>query len=85
MSDIFSQESKTDPTELSGSGSRASSTFQNYILSISTLIKDIPFLLLTLSYGRNVGVYYALSSLLNQLIKPTFQDDSSNHGVIIYD
>ena len=50
--------------------------------SISTLLKDIPFLLLTLSYGLNVGVYYALSSLLNQLIKPTFQDDSSNHGVV---
>ena len=27
------------------------------------------------SYGLNVGVYYALSTLLNQIIKPTFLDN----------
>ena len=33
--------------------------------------------MLVVSYGLNVGVYYALSTLLNQLIKPTFLDNDS--------
>ena len=38
------------------------------------LLKSGPFVLLVLSYGLNVGVYYALSTLLSQIIKPTFLD-----------
>ena len=46
-----------------------------YVYSIGRLFKSVPFLLLTVSYGLNVGVYYALSTLLNQVIKPTFLDN----------
>lgn len=54
-----------------------------YIKSILSLVKDIPFLLLVLSYGLNVGVYYAISTLLNPIIKPTFYDpvDDKGHSV----
>ena len=54
-----------------------------YIQSILNLLKDIPFLLLVLSYGLNVGVYYAISTLLNPIIKPTFYDpvDDKGHSV----
>ena len=54
-----------------------------YIKSILNLVKDIPFLLLVLSYGLNVGVYYAISTLLNPIIKPTFYDpvDDKGHSV----
>ena len=54
-----------------------------YFKSILNLFKDIPFLLLVLSYGLNVGVYYAISTLLNPIIKPTFYDpiDDKGHSV----
>jgi len=48
---------------------------------MTSLIKDVPFILLTLSYGLNVGVYYAFSALLNRLIKPTFMENTSNYDV----
>jgi len=51
-----------------------------YIKSILSLVKDIPFLLLVLSYGLNVGVYYAISTLLNPIIKPTFYDPVDDKG-----
>ena len=54
-----------------------------YIKSIICLFKDISFVLLLLSYGLNVGVYYAISTLLNPIIKPTFYDpdDDNFHSV----
>jgi len=47
-------------------------SFKLYGQSLLRLMKDKAFVLLTLSYGLNVGVYYAISTLLNQIIKPTF-------------
>ena len=54
-----------------------------YIKSIMNLLKDISFVLLLLSYGLNVGVYYAISTLLNPILKPTFHnpDDDIAHSV----
>ena len=54
-----------------------------YIQSIKNLLKDIPFLLLIVSYGLNVGCYYAISTLLVPIIKPTFFDteDNKQHSV----
>ena len=60
-----------------------------YIKSIMNLLKDISFVLLLLSYGLNVGVYYAISTLLNPILKPTFHDPdndiahSVNHWSVI--
>ena len=32
------------------------------------------------SYGLNVGCYYAISTLLVRIIKPTFYDELDNKG-----
>ena len=42
-------------------------SFKLYGQSLRRLMKDKAFVLLTLSYGLNVGVYYAISTLLNQV------------------
>ena len=56
-----------------------------YMNSIKNLCRDKPFILLLVSYGLNVGCYYALSTLLVQIIKPTFYDtvDNKQHTVSI--
>ena len=66
-------------TELTG----ATSSIGAYVTSIKKLLKDGPFLLLIVSYGLNVGCYYAISTLLVRIIKPTFYDelDGSPHSV----
>ena len=42
-------------------------SFKVYGRSLVRLMKDKAFVLLTVSYGLNVGVYYAISTLLNQV------------------
>jgi len=53
---------------------------KEYGSSIMRLMKSIPFLLLVVSYGLNVGCYYALSTLLNQIIKPTFLRNEADYS-----
>ena len=70
--------SRSQPTRTEQSESVETGQFVNsikeYAHSIVRLLKSGPFVLLVLSYGLNVGVYYALSTLLSQIIKPTFLD-----------
>jgi len=39
-----------------------------YWISIKQLLKNVPYLLLLLSYGINTGVYYAIGTLLNPIL-----------------
>ena len=59
-------------------------TFANsvmeYLNSIARLLKSIPFVLLMISYGLNVGVFYSVSTLLNQIIKPTFFNTTQTYS-----
>ena len=56
-------EIKTDELDQEG----VLDSFKLYGQSLLRLMKDKAFVLLTLSYGLNVGVYYAISTLLNQV------------------
>lgn len=40
----------------------------NFIQSVKKLLTNIPYVLLLTAYGINVGVFYAISTLLNQII-----------------
>lgn len=54
--------------------------------SILTLCKDVDFLYLLLSYGINVGSFYAISTVLNQMVAnkwPTQLDLTGNMGLLI--
>lgn len=40
----------------------------NFLQSLKNLLKNRSYVLLTLAYGINVGIFYAISTLLNQII-----------------
>lgn len=41
---------------------------EHYLASILRLVKNPYYLLLLVTYGMNVGVFYAISTLLNQVV-----------------
>ena len=59
----------------------AAESIKSYGMSIFRLMKSIPFVLLVVSYGLNVGCFYAISALINQLIKPTFLLSADGEGL----
>jgi len=46
---------------------------EEYLSGIKRLLTNKGYLLLLLSYGMNVGVFYAISTLLNSFILPYFE------------
>lgn len=55
--------------------------FQLFKTSLYKLISNQNFMLIFFSYGINVGVFYALSTLLNQIISEYYQDANSTIGL----
>ena len=45
----------------------------NYVASIKRLMSNKGYVLLLITYGLNVGVFYAISTLLNSVILMHFQ------------
>ena len=59
---------------------------ENYLSSIRRLMKNPGFILLLITYGLNVGVFYAISTLLNTVVLMHFenaQEDAGRMGLII--
>ncbi|KAL3308334.1 hypothetical protein Ciccas_013136, partial [Cichlidogyrus casuarinus] len=52
----------------------------SYRQSIMRLFTNLPYLLLFISYGINTGVYYALGTLLNDILYKNFQSQSAKIG-----
>lgn len=55
---------------------------QDFLGSLKRLATNWGYLLLLLSYGCNVGVFYALSTLLNRVILAYFPDGAQDAGRI---
>ncbi|PSN45866.1 Feline leukemia virus subgroup C receptor-related protein 2 [Blattella germanica] len=58
------------------------SSSQTYLETLKTLLTNKNFLLLLVSYGLNVGVYYVISTLLNQMLLHHFPDSEKDAGRI---
>nr|XP_020446816.1 feline leukemia virus subgroup C receptor-related protein 2 isoform X2 [Monopterus albus] len=54
----------------------------SYMASILRLLRNKPFMLLVVSYGLNVGCFYAVSTLLNRMIITHYPDEEVNAGRI---
>ncbi|KAM6961233.1 choline/ethanolamine transporter flvcr2a [Aplochiton taeniatus] len=54
----------------------------SYSASIMRLLCNRPFMLLTVSYGLNVGCFYAVSTLLNRMIIEHYPGEELNAGRI---
>ncbi|XP_002125691.2 LOW QUALITY PROTEIN: choline/ethanolamine transporter flvcr2a [Ciona intestinalis] len=57
-------------------------SLNNYKLPICVLMKDMPFLILLISYGINTGTYYAIGTLLNQIIEEYHENAEKQIGEI---
>ncbi|PSN42234.1 Feline leukemia virus subgroup C receptor-related protein 2, partial [Blattella germanica] len=55
---------------------------QTYVQSLKSLITNRNFLLLLVSYGVNVGVFYVVSTLLNQMVLLHFEEAEEDAGRI---
>ena len=58
----------------------------DYLSSIKRLLKNPGFVLLLITYGLNVGVFYAIASLLNTVVLTHFEDaqeDAGRMGLVI--
>ncbi|XP_041475060.1 feline leukemia virus subgroup C receptor-related protein 2-like [Lytechinus variegatus] len=62
--------------------SQKSTEGRSYKESIISLFKNVPFVLLLITYGVNVGSFYAISTLLNQVILSEFPGYEVMVGVI---
>lgn len=62
--------------------SDANVTSNDYIQGIAICMKDRDFLLLFFGYGINVGVFYAVTTLLNQILTPRFPGEEVQFGWI---
>ncbi|XP_042236567.1 feline leukemia virus subgroup C receptor-related protein 2-like isoform X2 [Homarus americanus] len=54
----------------------------SYMQGVVRLMKNPGYVLLLLSYGINVGAFYAISTLLNQVILAHFPNENENAGRI---
>lgn len=57
-------------------------SLSNYKRSIAVLMRNVPFLLLLISYGINTGTYYAIGTLLNPIMLPYHPDSGKQIGEI---
>ncbi|XP_078587851.1 choline/ethanolamine transporter flvcr2a-like [Branchiostoma floridae x Branchiostoma japonicum] len=54
----------------------------SYIGSVKRLVKSVPFVLLIVTYGVNTGSFYAISTLLNQVVLSKYPGEEVNVGRI---
>ncbi|XP_013176880.1 PREDICTED: feline leukemia virus subgroup C receptor-related protein 2 isoform X2 [Papilio xuthus] len=74
------------PTPPSAAADLGSSLDSNFLQSIRKLFMNRNYVLLLLSYGLNVGVFYAISTLLNQVVLtyyPGANEDAGRIGLVI--
>lgn len=54
----------------------------NFVLSLKNLVKNRSYMFLLNAYGINVGIFYAISTLLNQIILQYYPGASADAGRI---
>ena len=76
---IFNEKPKSPPSAAQFESAEYNSN-TSYIEVLKTFFFDIDFVFLFLSYGINVGVFYAVSTLLEQVINSHFPNSSREAG-----
>lgn len=66
--------------KLLASESEKSQDLKIFMKSLFALLSNFNFLLILFSYGINVGVFYAISTLLNPIISEYYKDANSTIG-----
>ncbi|KAM9354736.1 choline/ethanolamine transporter flvcr2b [Pholidichthys leucotaenia] len=65
---VFQEHPKLPPTQAQAAARSITLEQYSYVASIRRLFHNRPFILLIITYGLNVGCFYAVSTLLNRMI-----------------
>ncbi|XP_070507323.1 choline/ethanolamine transporter flvcr2a isoform X2 [Chironomus tepperi] len=81
---IFFQKAPPSPPSASAALSEQPKTNQSspFLHSIKNLSSNLNYIMLLISYGINVGVFYAISTLLNQIVLTHYNDAEEDAGRI---
>ncbi|XP_019712943.1 choline/ethanolamine transporter flvcr2a isoform X5 [Hippocampus comes] len=79
---VFQEKPELPPTQAQAQARCIPPESYSYLASIWRLLRNKPFMLLVVSYGLNVGCFYAVSTLLNRMIIERYPGEEVNAGRI---
>ncbi|TRY88480.1 hypothetical protein DNTS_005160 [Danionella cerebrum] len=79
---VFQDRPEIPPTHSQAAARRIPPESYSYTASIRRLLRNKAFILLVITYGLNVGCFYAVSTLLNRMIIEHFPGEEVNAGRI---
>ncbi|KAM3930094.1 choline/ethanolamine transporter FLVCR1 [Leptodactylus fuscus] len=79
---VFKEKPKIPPSQSQAVMQDSAAEQYSYKQSIINLFKNVPFVLLLISYGIMTGSFYSLSTLLNQMIIYHYENEEVNAGRI---
>ncbi|KAI4892281.1 hypothetical protein NFI96_012007 [Prochilodus magdalenae] len=79
---VFQEKPDIPPSQAQAAMRNMSPQEYSYLASIRRLIHNKPFVLLIITYGLNVGCFYAVSTLLNRMIIDHYPGEEVNAGRI---
>lgn len=79
---VFQDQPDIPPTQSQAQARNVPPGDYSYMASIMRLLRNVPFILLIISYGLNVGCFYAVSTLLNRMIIEHYPGEEINAGRI---
>ncbi|KAM4543083.1 choline/ethanolamine transporter flvcr2a isoform 3-T6 [Odontesthes bonariensis] len=79
---VFQDRPEIPPTQSQAQARNTRPDDYSYMASILRLLRNKPFILLAISYGLNVGCFYAISTLLNRMIIEHYPGEEVNAGRI---
>uniref|UniRef100_A0A3Q1E9M2 FLVCR choline and putative heme transporter 2 n=1 Tax=Acanthochromis polyacanthus TaxID=80966 RepID=A0A3Q1E9M2_9TELE len=79
---VFQERPKLPPTQAQATARNIPPEQYSYIASIRRLLRNRSFILLIITYGLNVGCYYAVGTLLNRMIIAHYPGEEVNAGRI---
>ncbi|XP_077395108.1 choline/ethanolamine transporter flvcr2a isoform X7 [Festucalex cinctus] len=79
---VFQEKPELPPTQAQAQARCIPPESYSYLASIQRLVRNKPFMLLVVSYGLNVGCFYAVSTLLNRMIIEHYPGEEMNAGRI---
>ncbi|XP_072298164.1 choline/ethanolamine transporter flvcr2b isoform X1 [Eucyclogobius newberryi] len=79
---VFQERPKLPPTQAQAVARSIPPEEYSYTASILRLLRNKPFILLIITYGLNVGCFYAVGTLLNRMIIEHYPGEEVNAGRI---
>ncbi|XP_030649992.1 choline/ethanolamine transporter flvcr2a [Chanos chanos] len=79
---IFQEKPELPPSQAQAAAQALSLEDYSYLDSIKSILRNKNFILLMISYGLNVGCFYAVSTLLNRMIIDYYPGEEVNAGRI---